>query len=117
MRTGRGSAPAGRVLAATHASSRDFVELKKSRLRVDVVVGSGRLAMRSHILVVDDTDSMRMLAVRHLEREGYRVTALGSATEVLEHVRNEIPDLIVSDIMMPEMSGYDLLERLRADPR
>jgi len=73
--------------------------------------------MRSHILVVDDTDAMRMLAVRHLEREGYRVTALGSATEVLEHVRNEIPDLIVSDIMMPEMSGYDLLERLRADPR
>jgi CheY-like chemotaxis protein len=73
--------------------------------------------MRSHIIVVDDTDSMRMLAVRHLEREGYRVIALGSATEVLDFVRTEVPDLIVSDIMMPEMSGYDLLERLRADPR
>src|ERR1051326_7173358 len=73
--------------------------------------------MRSHIVVVDDTDSMRMLAARHLEREGYRVTALGSATEVLDFVRTEVPDLIVSDIMMPEMSGYDLLERLRTDPR
>ena len=73
--------------------------------------------MRPHILVVDDSDEVRLLATRILEREGYQVTAADSGVSALKLVQTTIPDLVVSDIMMPEVDGYRLLERLRADPR
>ena len=73
--------------------------------------------MRPHILVVDDSDEVRFLATRILEREGYQVTAADSGVSALKFVQTTIPDLVVSDIMMPEVDGYRLLERLRADPR
>src|SRR6476659_11476097 len=73
--------------------------------------------MRPHILVVDDSDEVRLLATRILEREGYQVTAADSGVSALKLVQTTIPDLVVSDIMMPEVDGYRLLERLRAEPR
>jgi CheY-like chemotaxis protein len=73
--------------------------------------------MPARILVVDDTESTRLLVTRTLEREGYRVVAADSAKAALAAVGEALPDLIVSDIMMPDMDGYELLERLRADPR
>jgi CheY-like chemotaxis protein len=73
--------------------------------------------MRPHILVVDDSDEVRLLASRILEREGYQVTAADSGVSALEFLQTVVPDLVVSDIMMPEVDGYRLLERLREDPR
>ncbi len=73
--------------------------------------------MRPHILVVDDSDEVRLLAARILEREGYQVTVADSGASALTVVQTAVPDLVVSDIMMPEVDGYQLLERLRADPR
>ncbi len=73
--------------------------------------------MRPHILVVDDSDEVRLLASRILEREGYQVTAVDSGVSALELLQTTVPDLVVSDIMMPEVDGYRLLERLREDPR
>ncbi len=73
--------------------------------------------MRPHILVVDDSDEVRLLASRILEREGYQVTAADSGVSALEILQTFVPDLVVSDIMMPEVDGYRLLERLRDDPR
>ncbi|MCC6764713.1 MAG: response regulator [Deltaproteobacteria bacterium] len=73
--------------------------------------------MRPHILVVDDSDEVRLLASRILEREGYQVTAADSGVSALERLQTFVPDLVVSDIMMPEVDGYRLLERLREDPR
>lgn len=73
--------------------------------------------MRPHILVVDDSDEVRLLAARILEREGYQVTEADSGVSALEKLQTFVPDLVVSDIMMPEVDGYRLLERLREDQR
>src|SRR5258705_13951848 len=73
--------------------------------------------MRPHILVVDDSDEVRLLASRILEREGYQVTAADSGVSALKFLQTTVPDLVLSDIMMPEIDGYRLLERLRDDPR
>lgn len=73
--------------------------------------------MHPHILVVDDSDEVRLLAARILEREGYQVTAADSGVSALKFLATTVPDLVVSDIMMPEVDGYRLLERLRADAR
>jgi CheY-like chemotaxis protein len=73
--------------------------------------------MRSHILVVDDSDEVRLIASRILEREGYEVTAADSGASALVHLQTSVPDVVVSDIMMPEVDGYRLLERMREDPR
>jgi len=73
--------------------------------------------MRPHILVVDDSDEVRLLAARILEREGYQVTEADSGVSALDKLQTFVPDLVVSDIMMPEVDGYRLLERLREDPR
>jgi CheY-like chemotaxis protein len=73
--------------------------------------------MRPHILLVDDSEEVRLLASRILEREGYEVTAADSGVTALEHLARVVPDLVVSDIMMPEIDGYRLVERLREEPR
>ena len=73
--------------------------------------------MRPHILVVDDSDEVRLLASRILEREGYQVTAADSGVSALEILQTVVPDMVVSDIMMPEVDGYRLLERMREDAR
>lgn len=73
--------------------------------------------MRPQILVVEDSNEIGLLEQRILEREGYEVTRVASGGEALAFVRDRVPDLILSDIMMPEIDGYRLLELLRADPR
>ncbi len=73
--------------------------------------------MRPHIVVVDDSDEVRLLATRILEREGYQVTAVDSGVKALAVLQTTVPDLVVSDIMMPEVDGYRLLERMRDDAR
>jgi two-component system phosphate regulon response regulator PhoB len=53
--------------------------------------------------------------VYHLAKEGYRVSSASSGTEALETARRERPALIVLDLMLPGLSGFDVLEQLRAD--
>jgi two-component system KDP operon response regulator KdpE len=65
------------------------------------------------ILVVDDEPRMVRFVRMNLELEGYRVSTAGSGIEALNAVREEIPDLVILDIMMPEMDGYETLERIR----
>jgi CheY-like chemotaxis protein len=70
-----------------------------------------------HILVVDDNpDLLRMLRIP-LEAEGYRVSACSDAEAALAVLATEVPDLIVSDVMMPGTDGFGLLEHVRSDPR
>ena len=65
------------------------------------------------ILVVDDEPRMVRFVRMNLELEGYQVTEAGSGLETLEKVRDELPDLVVLDVMMPEMDGFETLARLR----
>jgi sigma-B regulation protein RsbU (phosphoserine phosphatase) len=67
------------------------------------------------ILVVDDTPA-NLAVVSELLRDRYRVRAATSGAKALELAKANPPDLVLLDIMMPGLSGYDVLERLRADP-
>ena len=65
------------------------------------------------ILVVDDESAIRDLIVAVLEDEGYRAIGAGSGRRALELIAVEAPDLVLMDIMMPEMDGQEALRRLR----
>ena len=68
------------------------------------------------LLIVDDDATLRDLLRLHLQGAGYSVRAAPDAAEAIRAVLAEKPDLIVSDINMPYMSGMELLEALRSDP-
>ncbi|MBL9199422.1 MAG: hybrid sensor histidine kinase/response regulator [Opitutaceae bacterium] len=68
-----------------------------------------------HILVVDDQPVNVQLLKRKLERESIRVTTAASGAEALESVRAARPDLILLDVMMPDMDGLEVCSRLQAD--
>ena len=65
------------------------------------------------ILVVDDERSMRELLELVLKREGYAVHTAENGTRALEFVRQNVYDLLISDVKMPDINGIDLLERVR----
>ena len=70
---------------------------------------------REHVLVVDDEPDIVGLVAYHLAKSGYRVSTAADGGEALELARRERPTLLVLDQMLPGMSGFDVLERLRAD--
>ena len=65
------------------------------------------------ILVVDDESRMVKFVRMNLELEGYRVTEASNGLEALDKVREELPDLVLLDVMMPKMDGFETLERIR----
>ncbi len=67
------------------------------------------------ILVVDDDPSVLALLEQYLKRSGYSPVTAASGTEALDRARSEEPDLILLDIMLPDISGHDVCERLRND--
>lgn len=72
--------------------------------------------MSEKILVVDDdVDSLKLIGLM-LKRQGYEVIAANGGQPALQKAHAELPDLIILDIMMPDMDGYEVCRRLRADP-
>ncbi len=67
------------------------------------------------ILVVDDNSTSRMTAATLLEVEGYEVLEADSGTSALEKVMKSQPDLILLDIMMPGMNGFEVCRQLKQD--
>ena len=70
----------------------------------------------SRILIVDDEPDLRYILRRILERAGHEVLEAGHGEAALESVRALPPALVITDMMMPVMSGAELIRRLRADP-
>jgi twitching motility two-component system response regulator PilG len=70
---------------------------------------------RRCVLVVDDSPTVRKLVSLTLEKEGYRVVTSAEAVEAQQRIREEIPDLILLDITMPGMDGYQLCKLFKAD--
>lgn len=66
------------------------------------------------VLVVDDDATLRMALTRYLEKRGYLTQDVASGLEALELFEQDPPDLIVSDVMMPEMDGFEFCRRLRS---
>lgn len=69
--------------------------------------------IKRRILVVDDEDNLRTMLVAALKFEGYDVTDAPNGREGLRSVKESKPDLIVLDVMMPELDGFGMLKRLR----
>jgi two-component system KDP operon response regulator KdpE len=65
------------------------------------------------ILIVDDEARMRRFMQMNLDLEGYRVIEADNGLEAIERVRENLPDLVVLDIMMPQMDGFEALELIR----
>ena len=69
------------------------------------------------ILLVDDEEQIRKLVSTYLTRQGYDVATATDGYEALKAVRMKAPDLVITDVMMPNMNGFELTRRLRADYR
>ena len=69
------------------------------------------------VLVVDDEKEIVALVAYHLAKAGYQVVTASNGQDALEQARREQPALVVLDLMLPGMSGFDVLEQLRADDR
>ncbi|MEO0717024.1 MAG: response regulator transcription factor [Planctomycetota bacterium] len=75
------------------------------------------MASPAHILVVDDEADLRELVELNLTRQGYRVTLAADGRQALAAIEKEPPDLVVLDVMMPELSGTEVASRIRSDQR
>ncbi|HEY9662491.1 MAG TPA: response regulator [Allocoleopsis sp.] len=69
-----------------------------------------------NILIVDDYPNNLQVLSTLLSQEGYRVRKATSGTFALKAIQAELPDLILLDIQMPQMDGYEVCSRLKADP-
>ena len=69
------------------------------------------------IMVVDDSITVRRVTQRLLKREGYRVVMAADGLQALERLQDEKPTLVLSDIEMPRMDGFDLARNIRGDAK
>jgi len=77
----------------------------------------GERQMARRILIVDDEEVIRALLREMLRDAGYETIETGQGKEALALVSSELPDLVVLDLMLPDIGGWDVLERLRAEER
>ena len=71
--------------------------------------------MAREVLVVEDEPDIRRLVVLHLEREGFRCRTATTGSDALREVKAAVPDLVVLDLMLPEVDGLEVCRRLRRD--
>jgi pilus assembly protein CpaE len=67
------------------------------------------------ILFVDDEEQIRKLLTAYLTRQGYQIVVATDGYEALSAIRSDTPDLLITDVNMPHMNGFELTRRLRAD--
>lgn len=71
--------------------------------------------MANHILLVDDNREFVIATKGFLEEEGFAVTEAYDGVEALQRVKEQTPDLIILDVMMPRLNGWDTLEALQSE--
>ncbi|MCG3200636.1 MAG: Sensor histidine kinase RcsC [Gammaproteobacteria bacterium] len=93
------------------------IAMRHSTTSVRAQIADGRPARAPLVLVVDDSVTVRKVTTRLLERSGYRVTTAKDGVEALERMSEELPAVVLLDIEMPRMDGFELTRHLRADGR
>lgn len=74
--------------------------------------------MSAQLLLVDDEPGVRISVKEYLQEVGgFEVRVASNANEALQMLEKQTPDLVISDIMMPQLDGYEFLKKLRDDPR
>ena len=73
-------------------------------------------ASAKKVLIVEDEKDILQLVKLYLEKEGYRIVTASTGSEGLAQVRTEKPDLVVLDLMLPEIDGLEICKRLRSSP-
>lgn len=73
--------------------------------------------IRRLVLLVEDDAAARSGYAEFLAESGFRVVALGAASVALKHVADEVPDLVLTDIALPDLNGFELTRALKRDPR
>ncbi len=69
------------------------------------------------LLLIDDDPNLILLVKDYLEFRGYEVVTAENGREAIEVLEKDLPDMIICDVMMPEMDGYSLVEHVRNNPR
>ena len=69
------------------------------------------------LLLIDDDPNLILLVKDYLEFRGYEVVTAENGREALEVLEQQTPDMIICDVMMPEMDGYSLVSAIRSDPK
>ena len=75
------------------------------------------MAEKPRILLVDDEPSIVKMVGKRLEVEGFDVTVAMDGQEGLKKAQNEVPDVIILDLMLPKLNGYEVCTMLKQDPR
>jgi two-component system, cell cycle response regulator len=88
-----------------------------SQMKDEVITNQPSSTPASSLLVVDDNSMNRIMLSRYLTKLGYRSSLAENGLQALEKLQAEPFDLVLLDVEMPEMDGYAVLERLKADPR
>jgi DNA-binding NarL/FixJ family response regulator len=73
--------------------------------------------MAGQLLLVDDEPGLREAVQAYLEDSGFTVDVASNARDGLEMARQKLPDLVITDIMMPQVDGYQFLQQLREEPQ
>jgi len=112
------------MLDTLFQTERDFGEGTGSGLDVDISSvfdsfdrsdNEAAVAISGKILVVDDNDSNRNLLAHQLSRQGHAIDTASSGSIALEMIRKSAPDLILLDLFMPDMNGFDVLREMNKD--
>lgn len=75
--------------------------------------GNVRDGAEKHVLVVDDYEDSRALCTEYLEFHGFRVSSAGDGREAVRKAQDEHPDLVIMDLSLPTMDGWDAIEQLK----
>ncbi|MBD1832265.1 response regulator transcription factor [Cyanobacteria bacterium FACHB-472] len=73
--------------------------------------------MSAQLLLVDDEPGLREAVKEYLQDSGFKVQVASNATDAWQMLQKNVPDLVISDVMMPKVDGYQFLKQLREDPR
>jgi len=104
-------------LVTTTATYPDEASTEEELLKLTEIRLQQLESQKTRVLVVDDEEKVRDLLKRTLEHEGYEVVTAAGGPEALEQLKGTSVDLILLDLLMPVMDGYELYHLLREDPR
>jgi len=110
-------ADAARVAAARAAAEREAAEQRAAASVVVVPPRRPKPAAQTVVMVVDDSKVVRVKTGRLLAQQQYQVSHAADGLEALRQLGDQVPDVVITDVEMPGMDGFELTRHIRADPR